>query len=301
MARAPMLFLAELLLMGSGLFAQKVAEIPMEFHDNVIFIKLHINGSKALNFMFDSGAGTTVLNRSSADVLDLEYDGESRLSTSGGVLVSRSSPGNTIQIGKATLDQITLEEIPLDHLSGYFKLRLDGIIGYDLFKRLVILIDADRKVMALYDSIARVQTANWAEVPLHRIDNNKAGIEISLSGRDSGYTRKIVIVDTGNPDEIHLFPNAIQDNHIALKIRNKEVRGFSADSTITRNLRGTLEEVKFAGKKWRNVSTVIPTDSLTRAAFVKNKSYGLIGQGLLLDFNMIYDYPNNRFYFQKRK
>ena len=62
-----------------------------------------------------------------------------------------------------------------------------------------------------------------------------------------------------------------------------------------------MEGVSFGGKVWKNVRTVLPTDPLTQSTFSGGESYGLVGQELLLDFNMIYDYRNNRIYFQKRK
>ena len=289
-----------ILLLGNSIWAQKIGETSFELIDNVIFIKGSINGSGSLNFMFDSGAGTTILNSSAAAALNLEYSGESRIGTSGGVLISKSAPGNPVEIGKVTLPQITLEVIPLDHLSGYFKIAVDAIIGYDLFERLILWVDADKKTISIYESTQTIDLTKWQEIPLHRVDNRKAGVEISFLSPGGGDTKNIVVVDTGNPDEIHLFPNAIEVDNIALTIRKKKVRGFSADSTITENQRGTIKEIRFAGQKWRNVKTVLPTDSLSRAAFSDNESYGLIGQGLLLDFNMIYDYPGNHFYFQKR-
>lgn len=251
--------------------------------------------------MFDSGAGTTVLNTSAAEALNLVYSGESRIGTGGGDVISKSSSGNTLQIGKLTLPEITLEVMPLDHLSTYFKTPLEGIIGYDLFRRFVLMIDVDNRLMSFYNSIKAVDTTSWKQVKLHRIDNNKIAVEISMPDSQGSYNRHMVIVDTGNPDEIHLFPNAVEAGNIALKIRKKKVRGFSVDSTITENLRGSIREVQFAGQKWRNVKTVIPTDSITRLAFSDNESYGLIGQELLLDFNMICDYRKNHFYFQKRQ
>ncbi len=289
------------LIWGTTVTGQPLGQVPFELADNIIFIHLDINGSRPLNFMFDSGAGITVLNKSVAPELDLTYTGESNIGTSGKTIRSQTSGENTLNIGKFTLKKVSLEVIELDHLSGYFKIPVDGIIGYDLFEKHILKIDADRKIMAFYDSLDSTDIKDWKEVVSHKVDNNKIGIETFLLSPEGDYAGYIMALDTASPDEIHLFPNAMAEPGIALKKGRKEVKGFSADTTITENLRGKIKGVRLAGKEWRNVRTVIPTDPVSVKAFSNNQSFGLIGQELLLEFNMIYDYEHNRIYFQDRK
>lgn len=290
-----------LFLWGVSLSGQPIDQVAFELADNIIFFQVSINGSRQLNFMFDSGAGITVLNKSVTPELDLTYNGGSQIGTSGRTIRSETSPENSLSIGKVTMEKVPLEIIGLDHLSTYFKVPVDGIIGYDLFEKYILKIDADRKTMAFYDSMDSVDTEDWKEVMAYKVDNNKIGIETFLLTPEGDYAGYIMALDTANPDEIHLFPNALAERGIALKKGSKKVKGFSADTTITENLRGKIKGVKLAGKEWRNVRTVIPTDAVTVKAFSDNQSFGLIGQGLMLDFNMIYDYQNNRVYFQERK
>ncbi len=290
-----------LFLWGVSLSGQPIDQVAFELADNIIFFQVSINGSRQLNFMFDSGAGITVLNKSVTPELDLTYSGGSQIGTSGRTIRSETSPENSLSIGKVTMEKVPLEIIGLDHLSTYFKVPVDGIIGYDLFEKYILKIDADRKTMAFYDSMDSVDTEDWKEVMAYKVDNNKIGIETFLLTPEGDYAGYVMALDTANPDEIHLFPNALEERGIALKKGSKKVKGFSADTTITENLRGKIKGVKLAGKEWRNVRTVIPTDAVTVKAFSDNQSFGLIGQGLMLDFNMIYDYQNNRVYFQERK
>jgi hypothetical protein len=296
----PLKFIA-VFIWGTSLGAQQIARVPFELTDNLLFIKVSINGSRPMNFMFDSGAGITVLNHSAADGLDLNYSGRSQIGTSGQKVESKSSPKNTLQIGTASLEQVPLEVIGLDHLSDYFKVPVDGIIGYDLFANYVILIDADRQSMTFYGSMDGVDTRGWAALPSYRIDNNKIAIETSLRTDEGEYVNYPMTLDTANPDALYLFPKAISEGRIAVKKRRKRVYGFSADTTVTENHRGTIRAVRLAGKEWRNVPTVIPTDPITLASFSGAQSYGLLGQELLLEFNMIYDYRNNRIYLKERK
>jgi hypothetical protein len=48
-----------------------VATIPFELRENRIYVPVKINGSAALNFILDSGAGESVINASRAGALGL--------------------------------------------------------------------------------------------------------------------------------------------------------------------------------------------------------------------------------------
>ena len=279
---------------------QKLTETPFTLHENVIFFKATLNGSHELNFMFDSGAGITALNSSVAEELDLLYSGESVISTSGRKIKARSSVGNSLQIGQVNLKDLALEVMYLDHLSEYFKTPVDGIIGYDLFSRFITGIHVDKMVLEIFQSLEGLDPGSWKKTKLYRVDNNKVAMDAGLKARNGSYRNYIMTVDTGAPDQIHLFPNTLEDTTIDLKFTNRRVRGFSADTTITENQRGRLKGILIAGKKWKNVRAVIPVDPVSKAALGTNTTYGFIGQELLLDFNIIYDYKNNWFYLQER-
>jgi hypothetical protein len=280
--------------------AQKLAEIPFNLHENVIFFKATLNGSHELNFMFDSGAGITVVNSSVASELDLHYTGESVISTGGRKVTAKTSTGNSLQIDKIRLEDLSLEILNLDHLSEYFNTPVEGIIGYDLFSQYITGIQADDRVLQIHHSLEGVDLSEWKETALIKLGNNKVAISTGMKSRDGRYQNYILTLDTGAPDQIHLSPKTLEDPNLELKIMNKRVRGFSADTTITENLRGKLKGVSLAGKSWKNVQAIIPLDPVTIKAFGPDSSHGFIGQELLLDFNMIYDYKNKRFYLQER-
>ncbi len=291
-------FLAVILCIPST--AQKMAEVPFSLYENVIFFKATLNGSHELNFMFDSGAGITAVNSSVASQLDLTYTGESVIGTSGRKLKAKTSSGNSLQIGRVLLEDLPLEVLNFDHLSKYFNTPVDGIIGYDLFAQYITGIRTDRKVLEFYKSLDGVDLSNWQVIEMRKVDNNKVAISTGLKTRNGAYKDYLMTLDTGAPDQVHLFPKILEDPDLDLKITSKRVRGFSADTTITENLRGKLKGVSLAGKSWKNVQAIIPLDPVTKKAFGSNESHGFIGQELLLDFNMIYDYNNSRFYLQER-
>ncbi len=138
-------------MMSQGL-AQHIATLPYELYDNTIFIKVSINNSSPLNFMFDTGAGIIVMNQSTSDFIEFNRSGTSRVSTSGRVIEAISTVDNILTSGSLELKQLEIELMPLDHLSEYFGISVDGIIGYDLFNSYLLKTDPEAKTIELYAS-----------------------------------------------------------------------------------------------------------------------------------------------------
>ena len=105
-------------------------EIPINLQGNLIYIPLKINGSKPLNFLFDTGAEVTVLDDAIAEKLELNITDTAIIGTSAKSLVSQTSTSNTIHIGDIQLDSQSIEVLSIKHLSDRLKIQIDGIIGY---------------------------------------------------------------------------------------------------------------------------------------------------------------------------
>ena len=82
--------------------AQDLLEsVPIQFVENYIFIEVTINDTeKPLNFLFDTGAGITVVDTKVAEQLSLDINAQSKISTSGKSLLSKESISNIVTIGK---------------------------------------------------------------------------------------------------------------------------------------------------------------------------------------------------------
>ena len=89
---------------------------------------------------------------------------------------------------------------------------------------------------------------------------------------------------------------SVQKNDLVSDKNLKRVQGFGADSTITNNLRYKAKEVQIGSKKWKRVPLVLEVDPINTNQ--ERLGDGLIGQGLLLDFNIIYDLKGGYVYLE---
>lgn len=145
-----------------------LADVPYHSEEELIFIRVMVNDSEELNFMFDTGAGVTVLNASVADRLGLTYTGTARIGTGGNTMQSRSSAGNTISIGRAVVQDLTFEVFTFDHLSRHFDISVDGIIGYDLMSRYIVETDPRAERLRLYAQEAFTAPAGYKEQSVYK-------------------------------------------------------------------------------------------------------------------------------------
>ena len=133
--------------------SQAVTErIQMRLNKDLMFIELKINdSSEPLNFIFDSGAGVTVIDSQVASRLKLQVTGRSNIRTSGKALLSEESSGNSVHIGANTLlDSVDLIWMDLSHVSRFMNQPVHGFIGYDLLAAYIVETNVDALEMRFH-------------------------------------------------------------------------------------------------------------------------------------------------------
>jgi predicted aspartyl protease len=283
--------------------SQNILEsIPIRFVENYIFIELKINDSeKPLNFLFDTGAGITVIDTQIAEQLSLDIDGESLIHTSGKSLLSKESASNTIKIGKSVvLEDSNLILLDLSHLSDYLNTNVDGVIGYDLLNEYVIETNIDRKEIRMYDFNTFSYQGKSEPIILTRLESNLFGIMINVIPRNGKVPVELNFqIDTGADNYLSFHKKTVQQFNLVDSTKNHSSRkGFGADSTISSNIRSKVKLVSFGGKRWKNIPVMFEVDPLNKRD--NSLADGLIGQRLLLDFNIIYDLEKRLIYLESR-
>jgi len=161
-------FATAMLWAGAG-EAACAPEYPFEFHDGLIWLKVHARESdRPLNFLLDSGAGVSTVNLPTAEKLGLKRG--SRVTVRG---VGATMTGRWPTFLSGTPDSIPLPEkflsVDLSELSRACQCRVDGLLGVDFFGAHTVRIDfAARKIRLLAPgSLAN----NGKALPLEMIHN----------------------------------------------------------------------------------------------------------------------------------
>ncbi len=187
-----------------------LAIIPFDLEDNLIVLKVAVNGSKPLSFVVDSGAGICVIDPVIAKSLDLKTGDAGQITGAGAGKIdvtyvhdiSFELPGAKFMVPKVGL-------IDLSGFKSSLGLTMDCILGYDFFLRYVVEVDYDAHVLRLYDPETYVYSGSGESIPI-AIRKNHIWFKgkLKLAGLDS--VEHEYMVDSGSSDALNndLVPKA---------------------------------------------------------------------------------------------
>ena len=290
-------------LISISAFSQELIDkIPLQLVDNLIFIQLHVNTKKEpLNFMFDSGAGVTAIDEKVSNELKLDISGRTKIGTSGQTLETKESSLNKLKVSdNLTIDSLSLYIMDLSHISEFLKMKVDGIIGFDLLNQVIVETNISELEMRFFDTANYRYHGNANASKLIMLESNHFGLPIEIKPKSNSNPLLLIVkIDKGAPNYLTFHNDAINKHGLMNPQNRYKIRkGFGADSTMTSNLKAKIASAKFSSKQWKNVPVIFEVDSLNQSS--KRKADGLIGQEMLLDFNITYHLNDQVLYLEKR-
>ncbi len=132
---------------------EPVVTIPFELSNRHIILKVQVNNSRPLNFIFDTGDKYAIIDLDRARELGLKLGNPVRMGGAGaetptGYVVQDS---NFILPGFAGFTQPVHLALPIKRLSAKLGRDFDGIIGHDFIKKFVVEIDYQARHLRLHD------------------------------------------------------------------------------------------------------------------------------------------------------
>ena len=147
------LFCLFLLLLIPSSFAKSskvIAEIPFEFYNNYIFLKVKVNDKKVYNFIFDTGAGIHVVDKAVAQQLNLKAYSQLTSTGAGGKTTSSLFANLRLSMQNISITQSAIE-LDTRHLSEKIGRNIDGILGNGLMQKYVVQILYDAEILRIYE------------------------------------------------------------------------------------------------------------------------------------------------------
>jgi len=175
------------------------SEIPFRYVDGYIFVDI-IQNDKTYNFLFDTGAEATLIDKSIIDAFD--FRAFSKSTVSGPVITNedvKTITLSSILISDVEFVDIGAVSVDLKFAKAKFCNKLDGVIGSTLLKKAKWQIDYEKKVIRLSDTISNLLST----VPAYTLNLNLPSkgwgtetIELNIDGYVSQFN-----FDTGNGRE----------------------------------------------------------------------------------------------------
>lgn len=159
-------------------------DIPFQYIGNHLYIPVVVKGKERL-WALDSGAGMTVLNKTFAEELGLEFEGELKGQGAGGTVVANLTALPPYQVKGIAFEEQTVAVIDLGELIRRLGVDLVGVLGYDFLSRFVTRVDYANERVSFYDPENFVYSGEGHVLDMH-IENMLFEVSATLDGTHTG-------------------------------------------------------------------------------------------------------------------
>ena len=274
---------------------------------NLLVVAAHLNGKGPYHFLLDTGVGTSLLtNVALADSLHVKRLEELRVVGTGGEdmpLRAYRTDGMRVEMPGLVAPHMSWLLLSDDalNLSGYAGTRIDGILGSELFRSLVVAVWPLRNELVCYkpDNYQPPTGRRWASVPLI-IDKNKAYLEASIGQvpvapqEPASPLPLLLVLDTGAGHALSLEVSADSRLHLPPEhLRTDLGRGLGG---LISGYLGRVATVHLGRYKLAQVLTSYPDPSQVhqRLRGFEAQRQGNLGYEVLKRFDLVIDYPHKR-------
>jgi hypothetical protein len=268
-------------------------KVPFRLIDNRVFVEVKVNGQGPFHFILDTGASGTIM-RPAAQRLGLKIVNESQQRGVGEKTVASGETHlNELQIGDAHFYDLDIGVLSDDDSAEVFGTQpLDGIIGLEVFQELVAKHDYIHKELTFTLPEKFNYRGSGSVVPFER-PRQIPVIEAELDG-----VRGKFGVDTGARSAMLLYGPWTDSNHLRQKYNPKleGVTGWGIGGPVRSQL-ARAQSLKFGET---SVQDIVIRLSLQKSGLTTSSSMaGLIGPGVLSQFDVTFDYARKRIIFEK--
>jgi hypothetical protein len=264
-----------------------LALIPFRLYGNVIVTEISVDESVPLNFIFDTGAGGTVINTNTAATLGIVGDETISREGATGIAEIVQSPDHIVYVEDISFQDVTLGIAELGHIEKRIGTPIDGVIGWLILSQYAVRIDYDAMVIEIYDNnkfeYGFGDSGYTLEVQGTAIFTNVT----TAFESDNIFTGK-VLVDTGAGSTFYFNTPFIEENDLLAEMDTyyeRETQSISTESahiytTMLANL--SISDYEF--------STLPVTMAIAEAgASSWSDPMGILGNGVLKHFNVFID------------
>ena len=203
--------------------AHAQTRVPFELSGDLILLKVRVNKSRPLKFIFDTGASISVIDPQSARALGLRAKGKLKLDATGGSVQSGLIQRVSLSVLGATVSNQTLATIDLDAFAPLFGFKIDGIIGHDFINHFVVEIDYASRVMNLSETQGYKYHGAGESIPLEIVEKTPyVRGRIVLNGREPVEGK--FEIDTGGTGILNLNTPFV-NKHKMLETLAKQMQG----------------------------------------------------------------------------
>lgn len=273
--------------------------IPFELVTRHIMVKVRINNSRPLSFVFDTGDQVGIVDIEVAKELGLKLQGQVQIGGAG----SGTLPGSMVQEANWTLpglegfSQPIKLAIPLGKMGARFGHDFDGIIGAEFIKQFVIEVDYPGRVIRLHDKNQFSYSGSGESIPVQLDRQGHPIIDAEVTPLGSDAIKGKFVLDLGAGGALALTTPFVGEHRLLNSdIKTIKAIGLGGAGGQSNGRIGRVTELKIGKYKIASPLTIFSEDKA--GAFSSSALAGNIGQQIASRFKLFLDYEHNRIIFE---
>ncbi len=272
-------------------------KIPLEIDNNLIFLRVSVNNSKPLKFLFDTGASHSVVNSQRTAKLGLKTQGQVSGNATGGTIQASFIKGVSLSVPGAEVSNQLIASMPFNNPPDF---EFDGTIGYDFINQFVVEIDYQNKIMNLYNPRTYTYSGKGEVIPL-LLKGRRTPLtrtKIILEGRAAPVEAKLE-VDTGADGTFVINSPFVKKQRLLTAILKTTQDSAVGAGGEQKRLTGRVKAVQLGRLVIDNPPVELSQD--TEGSGASEEDDGIIGGEIFRRFKVILDYSRKRMILEPNK
>jgi hypothetical protein len=266
--------------------------VPFELLNNHLYVQVKLNGRGPFRIVCDTGAANIITPTLTKELGlraegALEGKGVGEKSEDFGLVKVQS-----LEIGDALFSNQVFMVFPIERFSATSGVEMNGLIGYEVFRRFVTKIDYEHSLITFTTPASFAYEGNGTIVPFV-FNEHVPQVDGTIDGVPGQFD-----IDTGSGASIDLTGPFVR-KHDLIRHYNATLEavtgwgvGGAERSLLTRGNLLTLGHVEVS-------SPVTELSLQKKGAYASEYLAGNVGVGILKRFNLIFDYPHQQIIFER--
>jgi Aspartyl protease/PDZ domain len=270
--------------------------VPIELANDLIVLKVRVNRSRPLHFIFDTGASISVIDPQTAKALGLRAKGKLNLDATGGSVQSGLIGPVSLSLATVTVFKQTLATIDLDAFAPLFGYKVDGIIGHDFINNFVVEIDYGAGLMSLYETASYKYAGAGESIPIELVEKTPfVRGRIGLNGREPIEGK--FEVDSGGTGILNLNTPFVNKHKMLETLTAQAQSKLGGAGGSAAAVKARVPMVELGSLVVRNPLVVFAQG--TEGSESKTEYDGELGAGFLSRFKTILDYSRSQIILER--
>jgi hypothetical protein len=264
-----------------------LAEIPFQLYGNVIVMELSIDESVPLKFIFDTGAGGTIISASTADSLGIVGDETVSREGATGMAEIVQSTDHIVSVEDVSFRDVTLGIAELGHIEKRIGTPIDGVIGWLILSQYAVRIDYDTMLIEIYDNNKFEYNFGDSGYNLE-VQGTAIFTDVTVAFKSGNTFTGKVLVDSGAGNTFYFNTPFIEENDLLVEMDTYYERETQSISNETAHVYTAMLANLNIGDY--EISTLPVTMAIAEAgASSWSGPMGILGNGVLKHFNVFID------------